>query len=154
MAGVAARLQELGIELPPPAAPAANYVPYVVSGSTVFVAGQLPMENGKVAVTGKVGADVTVEEAQRAARLCGLNLLAQAGAAGGGDLNRIAGCLKLGGFVNAAPDFTDHARVLNGASDILVAILGPSGRHARFAVGAASLPFDATVEIDAIFELR
>ena len=118
----------------------------------MFVSGQLPIEDGKVAVTGKVGLDVSIEEARQAARLCALNLIAQAGAAGGG-LDRIGRCVKLGGFVNAAPGFTEHAGVLNGASDLMVAVLGESGRHARFAAGAASLPFDAAVEVDAVFAL-
>ena len=152
MSSVEARLKKLGIVLPRPAVPVANYAPYVVSGSLAFVAGQLPIEDGKVAVTGKVGLDVTIEEGRQAARLCALNLIAQAGAAGGG-LDRIGRCVKLGGFVNAAPGFTEHARVLNGASDMMVAVLGESGRHTRFAAGAASLPFDAAVEVDAVFEL-
>lgn len=151
---VAARLRERGITLPPPAAPAADYVPFVVSGSLVFIAGQLPMRDGAVAVTGKLGADVSLEDGQGAARLCGLNLLAQAAAAADGDLDRIARCVKLGGFVNATPDFVDHPKVLNGASGLMSEVLGESGRHARFAMGAASLPFDAAVEVDGIFELR
>ena len=148
------RLSELGLVLPEPAAPAANYVPFVISGATVYVSGQLPMEDGKVTVTGKVGADVSVEEAQAAARLVALNILAQAKAAAGGDLDRIQRCVKLGGFVNAAPGFTDHPKVINGASDLMAEVLGERGRHARFAAGAGSLPFDAAVEIDAVFELE
>ena len=146
------RLRGLGLELPQPAAPAANYLPFVISGKTVYVSGQLPMEAGKITVAGKVGGGVTVEEAQAAARLVALNLLAQAKAAAGGDLDRIR-CLKLGGFVNAAPGFTDHPKVINGASDLIAEVLGDRGRHARFAAGAGSLPFDAAVEIDAVFEL-
>ena len=147
------RLRSLGIELPAPAPPAANYVPFVVTGKIVYVAGQLPMESGKIRYSGKAGTAVGLEDAQAAARLCAINLLAQAKAASGGDLDRITRCVKLGGFVNAAPDFTDHPKVLNGASDLIGEVLGESGRHARFAVGAGSLPFDATVEVDAIFEL-
>ena len=147
------RLRALGIELPAPAPPAANYVPFVVTGKTVYVAGQLPMEGGKVRYVGKAGAGVSLDDAQAAARLCAINLLALAKAAAGGDLERIARCVKLGGFVNAAPDFTDHPKVLNGASDLIGEVLGEAGRHARFAAGAGSLPFDATVEVDAIFEL-
>jgi enamine deaminase RidA (YjgF/YER057c/UK114 family) len=147
------RLRSLGIELPVPAPPAANYVPFVVTGKIVYVAGQLPMESGKVRYSGKAGTAVSLEDAQAAARLCAINLLAQVKAAAGGDLDRIAQCVKLGGFVNAAPDFTDHPKVLNGASDLIGEVLGEAGRHARFAAGAGSLPFDATVEVDAIFEL-
>lgn len=151
---IEARLSDLGIDLPPPAPPAANYVPFVVSGNQVFVAGQLPMQDGKVAITGKLGAGVSLEDGQAAARLCALNLLAQARAAADGDLDRIVRCVKLGGFVNAAPDFTGHPQVLNGASDLIAEVLGDAGRHARFAAGAGSLPFDAAVEVDGIFELR
>ncbi|MDA0654756.1 MAG: RidA family protein [Proteobacteria bacterium] len=151
---IEARLRERGITLPPPTPPAADYVPFVVSGSLVFVAGQLPMRDGAVAISGKLGAEVSLSDGQAAARLCGLNLLAQAAAAADGDLDRIARCVKLGGFVNATPDFVDHPKVLNGASGLMSEVLGDAGRHARFAMGAASLPFDAAVEVDGIFELR
>ncbi len=154
MAGeIEKRLAELGIVLPEPAAAAANYVPFVVSGNTVYVSGQLPIADGKITVTGKVGDDVSVEQAQAAARLVALNILAQVKAAAGGDLDRIQRCVKLGGFVNAAPDFTDHPKVINGASDLMGEVLGDRGRHARFAAGAGSLPFNAAVEIDAVFEI-
>ena len=148
------RLRNLGIDLPPSAPAAANYVPFVVSGNHVFVAGQLPMLDGKVAITGKLGDGVSLEDGQTAARLCALNLLAQAKSAGNGDLDRITRCIKLGGFVNAAPDFAEHPQVLNGASNLMTEVLGDAGRHARFAAGAASLPFNATVEVDGIFELN
>lgn len=151
---ITARLAELGIELPTPAAPAANYVPYVRAGNLLFVSGQLPMEAGKVAVTGKLGAGVSIEEGQRAARLCAINLVAQARAALDGDLDRVARCVKLGGFVASTADFTQHPAVVNGASNLMVDILGDAGRHARFAVGAPVLPFDAAVEVEAIFEVR
>lgn len=147
---VARRLKELGIELPSPAAPAANYVPYVLWNGQLFIAGQLPMGPEGLAFAGKLGVDVDVETGQKAARLCALNILAQAQAALG-DLDRIAQCLRLGGFVNAAPDFTDPPPVINGASDLIVAVLGDKGRHARFAVGCASLPRGAAVEVDALF---
>jgi enamine deaminase RidA (YjgF/YER057c/UK114 family) len=147
-----ARLSELGLVLPEPAKPAANYVPFVVSGNTIYIAGQLPMAGGKLAVTGKVGAGVSVDQAGEAARLCALNILAQAKAAAGGDLDRVR-CVKLGGFVNATAEFVDHPQVLNGASDLIGAVLGDRGLHARFAAGAGSLPFDAPVEVDAVFEL-
>jgi enamine deaminase RidA (YjgF/YER057c/UK114 family) len=156
---IEARLAELGLSLPVAAAPAANYVPWTISGSTLYVAGQLPFEDGKLAVLGPVGSGVggeavSVERATHAARLCGLNILAQAKAALDGDLERIVRCLKLGGFVNAAAGFADHPKVINGASDLMVAVLGDAGRHARFAVGASSLPLNVAVEIDAIFEIR
>ena len=154
MAGEAdKRLRELGITLPDPAPAVANYVPYVTAGAMAYIAGQLPLESGKVKFTGKVGADVTLEEAVAAARLTAINILAQARAAAGGALDRVR-CVKIGGFVNATPEFVDHPKVLNGASDLLVAALGERGRHARFAVGASSLPLGAAVEIDAVFEIR
>jgi enamine deaminase RidA (YjgF/YER057c/UK114 family) len=147
------RLAELGLELPAAAAPAANYVPWTIGGSTVHISGQLPMRDGKVAVAGKVGADVGLEAAQEAARLCALNILAHLKNACGGDLGRVRRCLKLGGFVASTPSFTDQPKVINGASDLMVAALGPAGQHARFAVGVAALPFDAAVEIDGTFEI-
>lgn len=147
---VEARLNDLGIELPSPAAPAANYVPFVLSGKQLFVSGQMPMGPDGIAYVGRVGVDVDIEAGAAAAKLCAINILAQAKAALG-DLDRVEQCIKLGGFVNAAPDFTQHPEVINGASDLLVAVLGDKGRHARFAVGAGSLPRNAAVEIDAIF---
>lgn len=150
---VSSRLAELGIELPSPAAPAANYVPYVQSGALLFVSGQLPMENGKLAVTGTIGDSLMIEDGQRAARLCAVNLLAQARAALGGDLDRVVRCVKLGGFVACTTDFDQHPAVINGASNLMVDVLGDAGRHARFAVGANVLPFGAAVEVEAIFEV-
>jgi enamine deaminase RidA (YjgF/YER057c/UK114 family) len=147
------RLAALGLELPRPAAPAANYLPYTTSGKLVLVSGQLPIRDGKVAVTGRLGDRLGVEQGQAAARLCALNVLAQAKAACGGDLRRLGRCLKLGGFVSCTPDFTDHAKVVNGASDLIAEVMGEAGHHARFAVGCASLPLDAAVEVEAIFEL-
>lgn len=147
------RLSALGIVLPRAAAPAANYVPFTVSGRLVQVSGQLPMRDGKVAVAGKLGAALDLAAGQEAARLCAINILAQMREACGGDLGRIGRCLKLGGFVNATPTFTDHPKVINGASDLMVEVLGDAGRHARFAVGVAGLPFDAAVEVDAVFEI-
>ena len=152
--GIEERLAGLGLALPVAAAPAANYVPWTISGSTLYVAGQLPFEDGKLSVVGPVGSEVSLERAQHAAMVCGLNILAQAKAALDGDLQRIVRCLKLGGFVNAPAGFADHPKVINGASDLMVAVLGDAGRHARFAVGASSLPFNVAVEIDAIFEIR
>jgi enamine deaminase RidA (YjgF/YER057c/UK114 family) len=155
MAGtIERRLAELKIALPPAAAPAGNYVPYVVVGNLVFVAGQLPLEDGKVRYPGKLGAGVSLEDGQKAARLCALNLIAQAKAACGGDLDRVQRCVKLTGFVNGTPEFADHPKVVNGASDLMAEVFGDRGRHARAAVGSSSLPLGAAVEIDAIFEIE
>ena len=147
------RLAARGLELPDAPAPAANYVPYTISGKLLFVAGQLPFRKGEVAVGGRVGDDVTLEQGKEAARICALNVLAQAKAACGGDLSRLARCLKLGGFVSCGPSFTEHPAVINGASDLMVEAMGEAGQHARFAVGCASLPRGAAVEVEAIFEL-
>jgi len=143
------RLKELGIELPDAAAPAANYIPFQLSNGLLYVSGQLPLLPGGPGFKGKVGADMDVETAQHAARSCAINILAQAKSALG-DLDRISQCLKLGGFVNATQDFTDHPEVVNGASDLMVEVLGDKGRHTRFAVGAGSLPRGVAVEIDAL----
>ena len=148
-----ARLKELGIELPEAAAPAANYVPYVVSGNHVFVAGQITLLNGELQYQGKVGQEFSVDEGYQAARLCALNILAQVKAACGGDLDKVKRCVRLGGFVNASGDFHDHPKVINGASDLMVEVLGDAGRHARAAVGAPALPLNVAVEVDAIFEI-
>jgi len=153
MAGkIDARLAELGIELPPGLAPAANYVPYVISGNHLFLSGQISSDGGEV-MTGKLGAGMEIEAGQVAARQCALNLLAQAKAALGGDLDRIVRIVRLGGFVNAAPDFVNHPEVINGASDLMVEIFGEAGRHSRAAVGCASLPRGCAVEIDAVIEI-
>lgn len=151
---IAQRLTELGITLPAAAIPAANYIPYVVSGSTVYVAGQVPLINGQLQGLGRLGADLDIAAGQAIARLCALNLLAQVQAACGGDLDRVERVIKLGGFVACTPEFVQHPAVINGASDLMVAVFGEAGRHARFAVGAPSLPFGVAVEIDAIFSLR
>jgi enamine deaminase RidA (YjgF/YER057c/UK114 family) len=147
------RLAAEGVELPGAPAPAANYVPYTISDKLLFIAGQLPFVAGQVAVAGRLGEDVSLEQGQEAARICALNLLAQAKAACAGDLSRLARCLKLGGFVSCAPEFTDHPAVINGASDLMVQAMGEAGQHARFAVGCASLPRNAAVEVEGIFEL-
>ncbi|WP_420410852.1 RidA family protein [Roseibium sp.] len=146
------RLSELGITLPDAAAPAANYVPFVKTGNQLFISGQLPMEAGAIAVSGKLGADLDIDAGQRAAKLCAINLLAQAKAATG-DLDKVVRLVKIVGFVNSTGEFTDQPKVINGASDFLVEAMGDSGRHARSAVSAASLPFGAGVEIEAIFEV-
>jgi len=147
------RLQSLGVTLPTPAAPVANYVPFVIAGKTLYISGQLPVGLDGQMVKGQLGRDATLEQGQEAARLCAVNILAQANAALGGDLSRIARCVKLGGFVASTSDFFDHPKVINSASDLIVGALGDAGRHARFAVGVAALPFGAAVEVDAIFEL-
>ncbi len=148
-----AKLQELGFELPQAAAPAANYVPYVVSGNHVFVAGQIPFLNGEKMHLGKLGENLSVEQGQEAARACALNILAQVGAAVNGDWSKVKRCVKLGGFVSCTADFTDHPSVINGASDLIVEVMGKQGKHARFAVGAPNLPLGVAVEIDAVFEI-
>ncbi len=154
MAGrIEARLQALGITLPTPAAPIANYVPFAVSGKLVVISGQIPLRDGKVAFTGKVGAEVTPEQGKDAARLCFINLLAQLKSAAGGDLDRVARVLRLGGFIAAPASFTQHAAVMNGASDLAVEVFGDAGRHARTTIGVPSLPTDAAVEVEGMFEL-
>jgi len=150
---IAAKLKEMGITLPAAAAPAANYVPYVISGGLLYISGQLPMEGGKVAVTGHLGKNVDVATGQRAAELCAINILAQASAALGGDLGRIKRVIKLNGFVASAPEFVEQHLVINGASNLIANVLGEAGKHARAAVGMAALPFNAAVEIDAIMEI-
>lgn len=148
------KLAALGLELPVAAAPVANYVGYTVSGKTVYISGQLPFRDGKVAYAGRLGAGLAVDDGYAAGRQCGLNILAQLKAACGGDLDRVARVLRLGGFVSCAPEFTDAPKCVNGASDLMVAVFGDAGRHARAAVGVASLPAGAAVEVDAIVELK
>ncbi|MCX8280699.1 RidA family protein [Phyllobacterium sp. 0TCS1.6C] len=147
------RLQQMGVTLPVAAAPAANYVPFVQSGSLLVTSGQLPLLDGKLAHTGLLGGEVTVEQGQECARACAINILAQAKAALG-DLERIVRIVKLTSFVASRPDFTQQHLVTNGASDFLVEVLGDAGRHARSAVGTAALPLNAPVEIEAIIEVR
>ena len=153
MAGtIEARLTELGIALPIPAAPVANYIGFNAVGNLLIVSGQIPFVDGKIAVTGKLGEGVSVEEGQRAARICFINLLAQVKAACG-DLDRVGRVVRLGGFVACTPAFTQQPQVINGASDLAVAVFGDKGRHARAAVGCPSLPGDAAVEVEGMFEL-
>ena len=153
MAGqIEARLQELGIELPQPAAPVANYVAYVISGKLIFVSGQVPIEGGVFKHVGKLGGEIGVEEGQAAARLCGINIIAQVKQALGGDLDRVTRIVKLGGFVNSAGDFTQQPQVINGVSDLMGEVFGDKGKHARAAVSAASLPAGVAVEVDAVVE--
>lgn len=147
------KLKELGFELPAVAAPAANYVPYVISGNTVYVSGQIPFLNGEVMHVGKVGDNFTTEQGVAAAQACALNILAQVNEAVGGDWSKVKRCVKLGGFVNSTPDFVDQPLVINGASNLIADAMGDAGKHARFAVSAASLPKGVAVEIDAVFEI-
>jgi len=154
MAGkIESKLAEMGLTLPEALAPAGNYVPYVQVGELVFVSGQVPKaEDGLI--TGKLGDDMSIERGQAAARLCALHLLGQIKAACNGDLDRLVKVVKLGGFVNATPDFGDHPAVINGASDLFGELLGEAGRHARAAVGSSSLPFGVAVEIEGIFQVK
>lgn len=147
------RLSTLGINLPEAATPAANYVSYVISGNLLYLSGQLPMENGKIAVTGLLGGEVELAAGQRAAELCAINILAQAKAALDGDLSRIVKVIKLNGFIASAPGFTDQHLVMNGASNLIANVLGDAGKHARAAVGMAALPLNAAVEVDAVMEI-
>lgn len=150
---IASRLADLGVNLPDAPAPAANYVPFVQVGSTLYVSGQISNGPGGL-VTGKLGADMEVDDGAAAAKLCAISLLAQVKAACGGDIERLERVVKLTGFVNSTADFTDQPKVINGASDFLVEALGEVGRHARSAVSAASLPLGVAVEIEGIFEIK
>lgn len=147
------KIADLGLKLPDAPAPAANYVPYVQSGTLLSVSGQISTdENGLI--LGKLGGDLDVEAGAKAAERCALSLLAQVKAACGGDLSRLRRVIKLGGFVNSTPEFTDQPKVINGASDLMVAVLGDAGRHSRSAVSVPSLPFGVAVEIDGLFEIE
>jgi len=154
MAGeIEQRLAGLGVKLPEAPAPAANYIPFVQVGEVLFVSGQISMAEGAL-ITGRLGETMTVEEGQLAARTCAINLLAQVRAACGGDLDRLVRVVRLGGFVNCTPDFTDQPKVINGASDFLAEAVGEAGLHARTAVGVPALPMGVAVEIDGIFQIR
>jgi enamine deaminase RidA (YjgF/YER057c/UK114 family) len=150
---ITARLAELGIVLPAAAMPVASYVPVVIEGNLLYVSGQLPVKDGHMS-RGHLGRDVTLEEGAKAAELCAVNILAQVNAALQGQLDRVARCVKLTGFVAATADFTDHPKVINGASDMMLKVFGDKGKHARAAVGVASLPLGACVEVEAVFALR
>ena len=152
MTRVETRLAELGLTLPTPNAPVANYVPTVVAGGLLYISGQVSSA-ADGGITGVVGTELTLEQGQAAARLCGLNLLAQIGRAVGGDWERVRRIVKLGGFVQAGPDFFDIPKVVNGCSDLMVEVLGDEGRHARSAVGVYRLPMNYAVEVDAVVEL-
>ena len=153
MAGtIEKKLADLGIELPKPAAPVANYVPFVRTSNFMVVSGQLCLDaEGKLVAKGQLGGAVSIEDGQKAARACAVNILAQL-KAGLGDLDKIARVVRLGGFINSAPGFPDGPKVMNGASDLMVAVFGDKGRHARTTVGVAALPLDAAVEVEAAFE--
>ncbi len=150
---VEARLAALGLKLPDAPSPAANYVPYTMAKGLIFVAGQAPVIDGKYQCVGRVGAEVTLEAAQAAARLCGLNVLAQVKAAVGGDWSRVKGCVRVCGYVSSAPGFFEQPKVLDGCSDLMVQVLGDAGKHARSALGVYALRGNVPVVIDAIFEL-
>ena len=147
------KLKNLGIVLPSAPAPAANYVPYVKTGSTLYVSGQIS-QNESGFITGKLGLNLSTEEGYQAARYCAILLISQLKLACNGDLNKVESVVRLGGFVNSVPDFLDHPKVINGASDLMVEIFGDKGKHSRAATGASSLPFGVAVEVDGIFEIQ
>lgn len=149
---ISANLKKLNIELPTPGAPVASYVPFVITGNTLFVSGQLPRQ-GDGMIKGCMGKESTIEQGQEAARVCAINILAVAKMAVDGDLSRLKRLVKLGGFVASTGDFFDHPKIINGASDLMLDIMGDAGKHARFALGVSALPFGALVEIDAVFEI-
>jgi enamine deaminase RidA (YjgF/YER057c/UK114 family) len=155
MAGeIEARLRELGIELPRPSTPGANYVQFVRSGDLVFLTGQLAQWNGERRFIGKLGREFGVEDGQQAARLCTLNLIAHLRVALDGDLDRAQRCIRIAGFVNSMPEFTDQSQVINGALDLFVEVFRERGRHTRMAVGVSGLPYGVAVEVEALFEVR
>ena len=150
---VEARLLEHGIALPSPSEVGGNYLPFIVTGNLVYLSGQLPIENGERKFIGKVGAAISLADAQKAAALCAVNLIAKLKIACGGDLDRVTQFVKVLGFVNAVPEFGEQPKVVNGASDLFVQVFGDKGRHARSAIGVGSLPFGTAVEVEAIVEI-
>ena len=150
---IEAKLAELGLTLPEPAAPVAAYVPVAIGGGLAHVSGQVSMKDGKL-IKGRLGEDLTLEDGIAAAQACGLMIVAQLKAALGGDLSRVERVVKLGAFISSAPDFTDQPKVANGASELMVALFGEAGRHARSAVGVSVLPLGVAVEVDAIVSVR
>jgi len=154
MSAIDNRLKELGIEVPVPAKPVANYVGWVKTGNLVFTAGQVTLKDGKLEYVGKAGADFTTEDASKAARLCAINVIAQLKDACGGNLDRVKRIVKVVGFVNGTPEFKEHPKVVNGASDLFVEVFGDKGKHARSAVGAGSLPLNVAVEVEAVAEIE
>ena len=147
------KIAELGLQLPEPKAPVANFVPYTVAGNFLYVSGQIPFENGRPAFVGKLGREFDVEAGRKAAHTCALHVLGVVRQACRGDLGKVVRCIRLGGFINSMPEFTDQPQVMNGASDLIVSVFGDSGRHARAAVGVNALPAGVAVEVDAIFEI-
>ncbi|MEM9332871.1 MAG: RidA family protein [Pseudomonadota bacterium] len=154
MSTIESRVAELGLTIPQPPKPVASYVGFVKHGDLVFVSGQTPMVEGKITHPGILGRDVSLEDAVSEAQVCAINILAQMKSACDGDLDRIARCIRLGGFVASTPDFTDHPKVVNGASDFMGNVLGAKGEHSRAAVGVAALPLNSCVEVDAIFAIK
>jgi enamine deaminase RidA (YjgF/YER057c/UK114 family) len=154
MSQVDTRLKALGIELPAPSSPGANYVPIVRTGNLVFLSGQLSQWNGERRFVGKVGREFGLAEGQAAARLCALNLLAHLRQALAGDLDRVVQTVRLAGYVNSSPDFVGQSQVMNGASDVIVEALGSAGKHTRMAIGVSALPYDVAVEVEGIFEVK
>lgn len=148
------RLHDMGITLPKPADAVANYRPFVHLGNLISISGQLPMQNGALKYVGKVGVDISISEGQEAAKLCAINILAQLNKACDGDLNRVIGCLKLTGFVNASPGFKDHPQIIDGASNFIAHVLGDAGVHSRAAIGVDSLPMGTAVEVDGLFMVK
>ena len=154
MGKISEKLRELGLELPVAAKPVANYVPWVVTGNLAFIAGQIPVVDGKPKFVGQVGAELSVDDGTAAAKLCAINVLAQLNEACDGDLDRVVRIVKLVGFVNCGPNFTDIPKVMNGASNLMVDVFGDAGKHARSSVGASSLPLGVPVEVEAVVEIK
>jgi enamine deaminase RidA (YjgF/YER057c/UK114 family) len=148
------RLRAQGIELPDPSKPGADYAPFVRMGELLFLTGQLSQWNGERKFIGKVGREINLEQGRQAARLCALNLVAHLRLALDGDLDRVLRCIRVGGFVNATPDFLDHSKVINGASELFLAVFGDAGQHTRVAIGVNGLPYGVAVEVEALFAVR
>jgi enamine deaminase RidA (YjgF/YER057c/UK114 family) len=148
------RLREQKIELPTPSTPGADYVPFVRMGELLFLTGQISQWNGQRKFVGKVGREIDVDQGRQAARLCALNLLAHLRVALDGNLDRVLQCIRVGGFVNATPEFVDHSKVINGASELFLAVFGDAGRHTRVSVGVNGLPYGVAVEVEALFAVR
>jgi enamine deaminase RidA (YjgF/YER057c/UK114 family) len=151
---IEAHLKELGIELPRPSAPGANYVPFARTGNLLYITGQLSQWNGERRFIGKLGREYDVAQGQEAARLSALNVVAHVKSALDGDLDRVTRCVRVAGYVNCLPDFTGQSQVMNGASDLFVQVFGELGRHTRMAVGVAALPYDVATEVEGVFEVR
>ena len=148
------RLKELKIDLPKTPNPVANYLPYTISENLIFISGQIPFFEGKLLYSGRLGEDIAIEDGQKAARICGLNLISQLNQACGQNLDRVSRVIKINGFVNATSIFTEHALVINGVSDLMIEVFQSRGKHARAAIGCSSLPLGASVEVEAIFEIK